>query len=404
VNRKRSEEFQKRAEKVIAHSALTNSKRPESFIKGVYPTHLEWGIDSRVYDVDRNCYVDYICGLGSQLFGYRNYPITVAVNRQISAVGTIFSLGSKLEVEVAELFCNQFSYIHQLRFLKTASEACSAAVRIARSFTGKQHIYSNAYHGWHDEFTSLTPPANGVPEHAFIHALRDGEIPSDAAAVIIEPVITDLSQPRINYLRTLSAECKNRGIVVIWDETITGLRFPDLSVAKHTGIDPDLTIMGKAIGGGYPLALVGGRRDIMSCEYFVSSTFAGDCVALAAAKAVFGIINTAGFQETLHGKANSFCTQFNSIAPHLLKIEGYGTRGVFKGNEVTLALFMQECVKAGVLFGPSFFYGTSHHTQDDFTLGVCRAVLNRIDNKEVKLEGEMPKKPYAQKVRDDSAR
>lgn len=397
--------LQERANRVIAHGALTNSKRPQSFIQGVYPTHLSDGIGAQVRDADANLYVDYICGLGSILFGHRHQVITDHILSQLNR-GTIFSLGTELEVQVAELFQNHFHYLHQMRFLKTSSEACSAAVRIARAFTGKRCILSDGYHGWHDEFTSLTPPANGVAP-AFGKSI--GKLPTDftpamleidVAAVIIEPVVTELSESRIDWLRRLRNETEKAGVLLIFDETITGLRFPKLSVAKFTGIDPDLSILGKSIAGGLPLSLVGGRQDVMSADYFVSSTFAGDCLALAAAKAVFEIIKTPGVMEDLQNDANAFCKAFNSLYPELVTIEGYGTRGLFKGDDLTKALFMQECVKAGVLFGPSFFYGTTHKRFDDTALSVCKSVLNRIKNGEVKLEGPAPQKPFAQKVRE----
>lgn len=403
VKLKKNQEYQKRAEAVIAHSALTNSKRPQSFVRGIYPTHFVSAHGAKVADVDGNTYVDYICGLGSQLFGHTDPSIQSAVSRQLLR-GPMFSLGSALEVEVAELFQNQFCYLERVRFLKTASEACSAAVRIARVFTESYWVYSEGYHGWHDEFTSLTPPAKGVACGEWMQLLQPwdgfGNRLEGAAAVIVEPVITDWSEERINWLRKLRHETEKSGTLLIFDETITGLRFPGLSVAKHTGINPDLCVMGKSIAGGLPLALVGGRADVMSCDYFVSSTFAGDCLALSAARAVFGLINTPGVMELLQSRANKFCDKFNAIAPDLIKIEGYNTRGIFVGSDMNKALFMQECVKAGVLFGPAFFYGTEHHVHDDFTLGICKSVLNRIVNNEVKLEGEMPQKAYAQKVRE----
>lgn len=401
---KKSFEYQKRAEAVIAHGALTNSKRPESFVKGVYPSHVTHGRGATLTDVDGNTYIDYICGLGSQLFGYTDELIQEAVMHRLGR-GTVFSLGSHLEVEVAEKFQHKFHYLERMRFLKTASEACSASLRIARAYTSKRYVFAHGYNGWHDGFTSLTPPAKGVPD---IYSRAIGKLPidfspdtfeNDVAAVILEPVITDLSDERINWLRRLRHETEQAGVLLIWDETITGIRFPSLSVAKYTGINPDLTIMGKAIGGGYPLAIVGGRADVMNTDYFVSSTFAGDCIALSAAAAVLHIINIPGVLEDLHRQANSFCEKFNAIAPDLVKIEGYGTRGVFNGTDIHKALFMQECVKAGVLFGPTFFYGTEHHKHDAFTLSVCNAVLNRIRNNEVRLEGEMPQTPFAQRVR-----
>lgn len=401
----KSQDLQSRANRVIAGGALTNSKRPQSFVQGVYPTHIHRGIDALLYDVDQNKYVDYICGLGSHLFGYRNEEIQGAVTAQLANRGAVFSLGTELEVEVAEMFCDRFPHIEQLRFLKTGSEACSAAVRIARAFTGKPYILSDGYHGWHDEFTALTPPANGVLGYYCIGRLNDHPKPpkpsEQLAAVIVEPVISDYSEERIKYLRKLRDETSADGALLIFDETITGLRFPHGSVAKYAGINPDLTIMGKAIAGGLPLAIVGGKASVMSADYFVSSTFAGDCLALAAAKAVLNMTRDATVLGRLEVQAKAFQLKFNEIAPALVSLEGYGTRGVFKfASDLVKALFFQECCKAGVLFGPSFFYGTKHSEHDAFTLSVCKSVINKISNNEAKLEGQMPVTPYAQRVRE----
>lgn len=398
---KRSEELQSRADQVIAGGALTNSKRPQSFVQGVYPTQIKHGLGAIVTDVDGNELVDYICALGAQLVGYRHPAIESEVINQIRK-GTIFSLGTELEIEVAEMLRSRFNFIQKLKFLKTGSEACSAAVKIARAFTGRSLILSEGYHGWHSEFTSLTPPAHGIPPiySQVIVPLNKREISIATAAVIIEPVIVDQSPERIALLRNLRDQTSKNGALLIFDETITALRFPEYSVAKFYGIEPDLIIMGKALGAGYPLSLIGGRADVMSADYFVSSTFAGDCVALAAAKALLKLTYDRNIMNRFWDKGKAFCDKFNSIDKDLIRIDGYGTRGLFIGEARAKALFMQECVKAGVLFGPSFFYGLQHEFQDDFTLGVCHTVLNRIKNGQVNLEGQMPQTPFAQKARE----
>jgi glutamate-1-semialdehyde 2,1-aminomutase len=396
-----SQNLQSRANRVIAHGALTNSKRPQCFVEGVYPTHIHRGIDALTYDVDQNKYVDYICGLGTHLFGYRNEHIHGSVTAYLSNRGAIFSLGSELEVEVAENICDKFPQIEMLRFLKTGSEACSAALRIARAATGRSHVVSEGYHGWHDEFTSLTPPSIGIPQQQHIRKHPKWPNLNELAAVIVEPVITEMSDVRTGWLHELRSFTRKCGALLIFDETVTGLRFPSMSVAKHLGIDPDLTIMGKAIGGGFPLALVGGKREVMAAEYFVSSTFAGDCVGLSGARAVLNIIKDATVLERLEVQAKAFQLNFNHLNPSVVSLEGYGTRCAFKFQDnLTMGRFFQECCKAGVLFGPSFFYGTKHSVHDEFTLSVCKSVLNKISNNAVKLEGNAPVVPFVQRARE----
>lgn len=392
----------KRSVEAIAHGALTNSKRPESFVKGVYPTHIQKAHGAFVTDVDGNTYTDYICSLGAILLGHANYEIGSAVIQRLWQ-GTSFSLGSEIEVETAELLKGIFPSIQRLRFLKTGSEACSAAIRIARAFTRRHTILSSDYHGWHDEFVSLTPPANGIPPHLNIHNLKKDFCSDDfigVAAVIIEPVVTDWSNERLEWLRRLKSECEKSGTLLIFDETITGMRFQKYSVSNFSGIDPDILILGKALGGGLPLSVVGGRQDVMESDYFVSSTFAGDTLALAACQAIVKYCTANDVITRLWNDGNRFLTEFNKIKPEILRIEGYPTRGVFIGEAMPKALFFQEMVKAGILFGNSWFWQLKHSDESFLVLSICQAVLDRIANGQVKLEGELPKTPFAQKVRE----
>jgi glutamate-1-semialdehyde 2,1-aminomutase len=394
--------LRQRAELAIAHGALTNSKRPASFVEGVYPTHLSHGRECYVFDTDGKRYIDFICGLGSNLLGYGDRRHIESVNNRLTK-GGVLSLGTEFEVEYAERIKELFP-VEKIRILKTGSEACSAAIRIARAFTGRPHIISEGYHGWADEFVTLTPPAVGVNPSTRIHELRHlgtAVFEREVAAVIIEPIITDYSPERIQFLRDLAARCKKHKMLLIFDETITGLRFPELSVARHTGVIPDLIILGKAIGGGMPISIVGGRADAMDADYFVSSTFAGDTVAMAASLETLRQVTSDRQVRDMWNRGEVFQKEFNSIEPEICRIKGYPMRGVLDGFEIGNALFMQEACKAGLLFGKSFFWNYHHDKEAHHVLNLCRGILTRIKHNEVALEGEMPKKAYAQRVRDN---
>lgn len=403
----KSKEFNARAGKCIAHGALTNSKRAESMVKGIFPTHLNRGHQCYVWDVDGVRYIDFICALGSNLLGYANLDINRAIFSQLSQ-GTVLSLGTALEVAYAERLKELFP-VEKVRILKTGSEACSAAVRIARAYQGlkddkRQILLSEGYHGWHDEFVFLTPPAYGVPSRFTVDKLPKLyylESLKEAAAVIVEPIITDASPERIEWLRKLRQDCNATDCLLIFDETITGLRFDKLSVAKEFGIQPDLIILGKALGGGLPISVVGGRSDVMSCDYFVSSTFAGDTTAMAASIELLRLI-TAGDEHSVNamaGEAHKFQETFNRMEPELVRIEGYPMRGAFRGDALANALFRQEMCRAGVLFGPTFFWQFYHQFESENVLNLAKTILTRIKSGEVKLQGEMPKAAYAEKVR-----
>lgn len=398
-------DIKQRASRAIAHGSLTNSKRPQSFVEGVYPTHLTHGRECYVFDVDGNRFIDFICGLGSNLIGYGDRRIIEACMGRLTKGGTL-SLGTQLEVEYAERIKELFP-VEKIRVLKTGSEACSAAIRIARAFNRRPHIISEGYHGWADEFVSLTPPAIGVNPSLRIHELKhlgNAVFEREVAAVIVEPIITDFSPARIQFLRDLSARCKKHGMLLIFDETITGLRFPELSVARHIGVTPDLMILGKAIGGGMPISIVGGRADVMESDYFVSSTFAGDTIAMAASLETLKQVTSDRLVLDMWNRAEAFQKEFNSIEPEICAIRGYPMRGVLDGFEIGNALFMQEAVKAGILFGKSFFWNYHHDKEAHHVLNLCRGILTRIKHNEVQLEGELPKKAFAQRVRENEIR
>lgn len=378
-----------RAQNSIANAALTNSKRPECFVKYVYPTHLYKGLGCHVWDTQGKRYTDYICGLGTNLLGYANPEVNQAIVDQMG-LGACLSLGTDLEVKAAEKVKEMFPFIQKLRFLKTGSEACSAAVRIARTYTGKNNIYSNGYHGWHDAFCK-TEPALGVPDNSTTCTELYGV--ERISTSIVEPVMLDNSPDHVNSLKDLPG-------IKIFDEIITGFRYKNHSVSKNHGITPDLICLGKAIANGMPLAVVGGRTDIMECdEYFVSSTYAGETLSLAAAIKTIELLQTKHDINDLWAAGGHFIEDFNSIWDGV-QIKGYNTRGRFEGSALNLALFFQESCKAGLLFGPSWFYCFPHVKERDNTLKVLENVFMKIKNGMAKLEGEMPSSPFAERVRN----
>lgn len=399
----------RRAQDAIAQGYLTNSKRPQSHVKGVYPTHVSHGRGARLWDHEGRSYLDFICGLGTNLLGYGNTRIAAAMAAEIER-GYCHSFATHHEVEAAEKLKELFPFVEAVKFLKSGSEACSAAIRIARAATGRKWILSDGYHGWHDDFVSLTAPAIGVVPDKYgrnIRHISDERMAvcsfDEVAAVIVEPVITDCSDERRRWLQDLRARCTKHGVLLIFDEVITGLRWPRFSVAAHWSITPDLIVLGKALGGGMPLAAVGGRYSVMNAaEYFVSSTYAGETLSLVAAKTAMTLLQTRYSLDDLWERGRAFLDSFNALAPDLLRIEGYPTRGAFKGELLTKALFFQEMCEAGVLFGPSWFYNFDLASEAVGVLDGCRDVLTKIRLGQVTLRGEMPQSPFAEKVRGNS--
>lgn len=395
--------WHRRAQDSIHHGALTNSKRPSCFVQGIYPTHISRAEGCYLYDTDGKRYIDFICALGSNLLGYANQQLNEAIITQLHK-GTVFSLSSSTEVVAAERLKEIFPFVGKVRFLKSGTDAAAASLRIAMAHTGRKKVLSHGYHGWSDSFVSLTPPGIGVPPQPHIESLKSlDQIDETIAAVIVEPVITDASQGRINYLVELKDQCKKSGAVLVFDEIITGFRFPGYSFSNHTGIHPDIILLGKAIGGGLPLSVVGTKPGIgESHDWFVSSTFAGDTTALAGMLKLIELLHNSFKMQSLWDEGAKFQENFNSIDSNIIRIDGYPTRGVFVADPKSKALFFQEACKAGILFGPSFFYNFSHIKLNEIVLNSCRDIVTRIKNNQVSLEGEMPEMPYAQKIREET--
>ncbi len=382
---------------------------------GITPTHVVRGRGCHLWDAQGNKYCDFICGLGTNLLGYANERVNGAMFSQMQQ-GASLSLSTTLEVECAEKLKELFCFVDCVRFLKTGTEACAAAVRIARAKTGRWMVYSDGYHGWSDEFVRMSRPAFGIPEpwdctsnedYGYMARLGDhydagAGLAAGVAAVIIEPIITDHSRERIEWLKRLREDCTKSGALLIFDEVITGFRTPKYSVAAQYGIEPDLIVLGKAIANGMPLAAVGGKYSVMngSSEWFVSSTYAGEMLSLAAAKETMTLLQKKFSIDELWLRGKDFQDQFNALWPSGITIDGYPSRGAFRGDPKIRALVFQEMCKAGVLLGPSFFFSFAHFDEYKSVLGLARDVLTRVRLGEVELEGELPQSPFSQKVRE----
>lgn len=396
----------RRAQDAILHGYLTNSKRPEALVKGIMPTHVKRGQGCWLWGDDGKKYLDFITALGTNLLGYAQPQVNGAMVEQMS-YGASHSLATTLEVEVAELLKSIFPFVGVWRFLKSGSDACSAAVKIARAATGRMRVASVGYHGHDDAFVSLTPPALGVPKGGLeIEPFdeRAMNVGSDLAAVIIEPVITDASDERIRWLRRLRDECTRQGVLLIFDEVITGFRYPRFSVAAATGISPDIICIGKAMANGMPLAAVGVTHNVRlktPAETFISSTYAGETLSLAACKKTIELLTSPKFDiNWLWKQGQAFMDEFNSVCPDLVRIEGYPTRGVFKGDPLAIALFMQESCRGLMLFGPSWWFNFAIAEEWQNAIGAIKTILSRVARGEVNLAGEMPRVAFAQKARE----
>jgi glutamate-1-semialdehyde 2,1-aminomutase len=389
-----------RSRNTIAQGCLTNSKKPEGFLLGLYPTHIKHGHGCYVYDANDKKYIDFLGGLGSNLFGYGNDLIAQPVLKHLYN-GANHSFPTIHEVEAAEMVKETIPFVERVKFLKTGSDACNAAIRFARAYTGKSMVLSEGYHGWGDEFVNMTPPAKGVADGKIYPLSSHCKELDGVAAVILEPVMLDYSKERIEHLKWLREECTRTGTILIFDEVITALRWPKGSVSQYYGIKPDLICLGKALGGGYSLAAVAGRADILDDpEVFVSSTYAGEVPALVAGKRAMEILQQKSDYniEYLWEKGQEFMDEFNAMGG--IQMTGYPTRGGFTGTPEERALFCQEMAKADVLFHPGtwFFNFPMIKIMDD-VLNIIDIVKRSIKAGKVRLEYKLPTTPFAAKVR-----
>ena len=292
-----SEKLLRLAEAVIPLGSQTFSKSRTQYPLGVSPFFASKGSGSYLWDVDGNKYVDLVASLAAVTLGYGDPEINKAVKRQLKK-GVSLSLSSKLETVVAEKIIDLVPSAEMVRFAKNGSDATSAAVRIARYFTRRDHIISIGYHGWHDWYIGSTTRSMGVPSavQALTLSARYNdlshvenlfeEVKGDVAAVILEPM--NSVDPAPGYLESLKSFCSSNNILLIFDEVITGFRFAKGGAQELFGITPDLSCFGKGIANGFPISVIAGKREIMEGfkEVFFSGTFGGELLSLTAANVV----------------------------------------------------------------------------------------------------------------------
>ncbi len=285
------------AESVIPLGSQTFSKSRTQYPVGVSPLFAKRAKGASIQDIDGNWYVDLVNSLAAITIGYGDRDISRAVKKQLSK-GVIYSLPGTLEAEVASLIIELVPSAELVRFGKNGTDATSAAIRLARAYTGRDLLAVCGYHGWQDWYIGSTTRDKGVPAatKSLTKSFKFNNIdslsglisksPQKFAAVIMEPM--NVSFPEKNFLHDVRKLCDDHGIILIFDETITGFRFAKGGAQELFNVIPDLATFGKGIANGFPLSAVVGKRQIMREmeEIFFSGTFGGELLSLAAAKVV----------------------------------------------------------------------------------------------------------------------
>lgn len=304
---------------------------------GGSPVFIAKGSGSKIYDIDGNEYIDYVCSWGALILGHC-HPQVIAAVKKAAQKGTSFGAPTAAETEVAEIICNAFDSIEKVRLVSSGTEAVMTAVRLARAFTGKDYILkmSGCYHGHSDSMLVSSgsgsaqyskPLCPGVPKSlcALTIVADYNDIDSAAkvfekyknkiAACIIEPVAANMGVvlPKPGYLKTLRKLCSDNKSLLIFDEVITGFRLCFGGAQKLFKVKPDLTCLGKIIGGGLPCAAVGGRAEIMNLlapagGVYQAGTLSGNPLATAAALATLKLLKNKNFYNRLEEKSQMLHT------------------------------------------------------------------------------------------------
>jgi glutamate-1-semialdehyde 2,1-aminomutase len=385
-----------RAEKVIPLGSQTFSKSRTQYPVGISPLYVDRALGAEIWDVDGNKYIDLVSALASITLGYGDKKVSKAVRKQLKS-GVSLSLPTILESEVAELICEFVPSAEMVRFGKNGSDATSAAIRLARAYTGRDHVIVCGYHGWQDWFIGSTTRNKGVPEdvsnltHTFkyndIESLQKlfDEYPNKIAAVIMEPMSG--TYPVTNFLESVKSMTHENKALLIFDETITGFRYATGGAQSLFGVIPDLSTFGKGLANGFPLSAVVGRRDVMMQmeEVFFSGTFGGELLSLAAAKSVLLRYRDQDIAQKLSDIGNEIAAGVNNLlAKHslqnILHLSGHpswiflnwSNTKEYSVNQIK-TLFMQEMFKNGILI-----LGT-HNVTLSMNSRIVENILNAYD-------------------------
>ncbi|MBU4612345.1 glutamate-1-semialdehyde 2,1-aminomutase [Achromobacter sp. GG226] len=379
---------------------------------GGTPRFLKRASGPHVWDAEGTQYIDYVGSWGPAILGHA-HPDVIRAVQEAAVDGLSFGAPTEAEIELAETLAARLPSMEQVRLVSSGTEATMSAIRLARGFTGRPKLikFEGCYHGHADSLlvkagsgllTLGNPNSAGVPPEFVAHTLvlpfNDVEAVRQAfaqwgpeiACVIVEPVAGNMNliQPAPGFLQGLREVCTEYGALLIFDEVMTGFRVGPQGVQGLTGIRPDLTTLGKVIGGGMPVGAFGGRRDVMAQiaplgPVYQAGTLSGNPVAMAAGLATMALIGAPGFYERLAQQTNRLVEGLRERAAMAgVPFAADGIGGMFglyfsetvptsfaevtAGDVGAFKTFFQACLAQGVYFAPSAFEaGFVSITHDD---------------------------------------
>ncbi len=381
---------------------------------GCDPLFIQRAKGASVFDVDENEYLDFVCSWGPMIMGHAHPEIIQAI-QEAAAGGTSFGAPTPSEIELASQIVEAVPSLEKVRFVNSGTEATMSAIRLARGYTGRNTVvkFDGCYHGHADSFlvkagsgviTLGIPGSPGVPEdivrntvsipynnvETLDKTLRDKNL--DIACVIVEPVAGNMGcvLPSPEFLSTLRSLTEELGIVLIFDEVITGFRLAYGGAQAFFGINPDLTCLGKIIGGGLPVGAYGGKAEIMDQiapdgPVYQAGTLSGNPLAMAAGSAALKLLRQDGFYDELNKKAEKVAEQLEEITRRVgMKVQlnrvGSLLTSFFTAEPVTdfesamksdtdlYARHYRQMLSQGIYLAPSQFevaFISASHTEND---------------------------------------
>ena len=424
----KSEALYRRALEVIV-GGVNSPARSFKAVGGGAPVFIARGGGAYMWDADGNRYIDYLAAYGPLLLGH-SHPELTEVIAAAAARGTLIGAPTELEVELAEQVRAAIPSMERVRFVSTGTEAVMTAVRLARAATGRSRVikFEGCYHGHSDialvkagsgPSTLGIADSAGVPPHvaADVISVPFNDLPAlttaldrwggEVAAVLVEPVVGNMGivEPEPGYLDGVTRLVHAAGALVIYDEVITGFRFTYGAVQKLLGQTPDITCLGKIIGGGLPLAAYGGRRDLMDLiapkgPAYQAGTLAGNPLSVTAGLKTLEILRRPGTYEALEEKTKRLAAGVLTAAReagHQVQLNRYGsgftlffTDTPVRNYDTALLADPQRFARLflglldrGVHLAPSrfeaWFVSTAHSWEDiDYTVEASRAVLTAM--------------------------
>lgn len=376
----------------LVPGAILGIRRPYNFVPGEYPIFFDSAKGGRVTDVDGNEYIDMLCAYGPIIIGHREEEIDEAVIKQIKEKGFCFSLTQPVQNVLATKLRELIPCCEKSVFVKTGSDATTAAIRIARAYTNREKVIRCGYHGWHDWCVEVK---GGIPSKLYedVHEVEYNDlnqfedmlkkIGDKTAAVIItplgHPLAHNVEYPKPGYLEKVKELTHQYGAVLVFDEIRTGFRVSLGGAQKEFGVTPDLATFGKAMANGYAISAVVGKREVMDVlvdKVFLSSTFFPNSLAQIAALKTIEILQRDNVLGKIREKGNMFATKLSKIAAESkVKVEFSGgpwmpfitfvpdEQKLYKARRVQ---FYTHLIRRGVFLQPYHHgYIAYRHTDED---------------------------------------